>query len=220
MNSNQKTARIIGVLFLLIFAIGVTMYQFLQSPLFADDFLTATSANANEIIISTLLGIISSILSIVIAVLLLPIFKKYSIRLAFTYVAFCILYFVAMFVDNISVLSLLDLSKAYVENGSVDTESFKLMGMLLYERHAWTHYLALLLSCFPVFILFYTMYVSRLIPKVISMFGILAVLLMCIEIVCSIFGNGISMNMMLPMALVQLTLPIWLLIKGFKLPEE
>ncbi|MBC8755068.1 DUF4386 domain-containing protein [Kordia sp. YSTF-M3] len=220
MNSNKKTARIVGILFLLIFAIGVTMYQFLQSSLFADDFLTATAANGNQIIISTLFGIISGVLSITIAILLLPIFKRHNYNLAFIYVAFSILGFVAIFVDNISVLSLLDLSNVYVESGNSTSDSLHLMGTLLYERHSWTHYFSLLISCFPVFFLYYALYVSKLIPRVISIFGIVAVLLMFTEIVFSIFGNGISMNMMMPMGLVQLLLPIWLLIKGFNSQEE
>lgn len=217
MNSNQKTARIIGVLFLLIFALGVTMYQFLQTSLFADDYLTATSANGTNIIISTLLGVINGITSIIIAVLFFPIFKKYSQNLALTYLAFCIVNCVMILIDNTSVLSLLDLSIVYVENAS---SSLEVMGTLLYERHAWTHYLVLLISCFPVFILYYTLYFSKLIPRVISIFGMFAAILMFVEMGSTIFGHGISMNMMLPMALVQLTLPIWLLIKGLKLSEE
>ena len=82
MKTNKKTGRLVGLLFLLIFATGITVYQFLQGPvLFSDDFLTTTSANSNEIIISTLLLFLSGITSVVIAAILLPIFKKYSITL-------------------------------------------------------------------------------------------------------------------------------------------
>ncbi|WP_430408489.1 DUF4386 domain-containing protein [Kordia sp.] len=220
MNSNQKTAKIVGILLLLTFAVGVTMYQFLQSSLFADDFLTATAANTNEIIISTLFGIVSGLISIVIAVLLFPIFKHYSYKIALAYLALCILSCVMICIDNISVLSLLDVSKAYVKSGNNAVDSFELMGTLLYERHAWTHYFSLLVSCFPGFVLYYTFYTTRLIPRAISIFGIVAVLLMFIEILSSILGQGISMNMMIPMALIQLIFPVWLLLKGFKLPKE
>jgi hypothetical protein len=41
------------------------------------------------------------------------------------------------------------------------------------------------------------------------------VLLMFIEILFSIFGNSISMNMLLPIGLIQLILPLWLIFKGF-----
>jgi hypothetical protein len=89
---------------------------------------------------------------------------------------------------------------------------------LVYQRHRWTHYFYLLLSCFPVFVLYYTLYLSKLVPRIISIFGIFAVVLMFIEEVLSIFGHSISMNMLLPIALVQITLPLWLLFKGLSNP--
>jgi hypothetical protein len=60
--------------------------------------------------------------------------------------------------------------------------------------------------------------VSKLIPKVLSIVGIIAVILMFIEILFSILGHSISMNMLLPIGLIQLILPLWLLFKGLKFP--
>ncbi|MBT8180621.1 MAG: DUF4386 domain-containing protein [Eudoraea sp.] len=215
MKSNKKTGRLVGLLFLLIFITGIIVYQILQGPvLFSDDYLTATSANSTEIIISTLLLFLSGIISVVIAAILLPIFKKYSTTLAFIYLAFNILSFIAIAIDNISVLSMLELSREYVGNGNDNSGILSALGTILYKRHWWTHYLSLLISCFPLFILYYTFYVSKLIPKVISIFGIIAVILMFIEILSSILGNSISMNMLLPLGLIQLILPLWLIFKG------
>ena len=218
MKSNKKTGRLVGLLFLIIFATGITVYQVLQGPvLFADDFLTSTSANSNEIIISTLLLLLTGIIAIVIAIILFPIFKKQSLTLAFLYVAFCILGFIAISIDNISVLSMLEVSKAY-SNATDNTDLLNTIGALFYEKHWWTHYMSLLISCFPVFILYYTLYVSKLIPKILSIFGIIAAILMFIEFLFSIFGNSISMNMLLPIALIQLILPLWLMYKGLNSP--
>jgi len=215
MKSNKKTGRLVGLLFLLIFVTSIIVYQFLQGPvLSSDDFLTATSANSNNIIISTLLLFLIGITSVVIAVILLPIFKKYSISLAFLYLAFCILSFIAISIDNISVLSMLELSLEYTKNGTGNSEILNSLGNIFYKKHWWTHYLSLLISCFPVFILYYTLYVSKLVPKVISIVGIIAVIFMFIEMLFSIFGNSISMNMLLPLGLIQLILPLWLIFKG------
>lgn len=215
MKSNKKAGRLVGLLFLLIFAIGITVYQFLQGPvLFSDDFLTATSANSNEIIISTLLLFLSGIMAVFIATILLPIFKKYSITLSFLYLAFSILSFIAISIDNSSVLSMLELSQEYAKNGTGNSDIAHVLGNVFYKKHWWTHYLSLLISCFPVFILYYTLYVSELIPKVISIVGIIAVILMFTEILFSILGNSISMNMLLPIGLIQLILPLWLIFKG------
>lgn len=221
MNSNKKTGRIVGILFLLIFATGVIVYQFLQGPiLFSDDFLTLTSANSNKIIFSTLLGVLSGILSISIATILLPIFKKQSVSLAFLYLAFCILYFIAIAIDNFSVIFMLELSQEYAKNTTENADTLKTLGSISYKNHWWTHYFSLLISCFSVFVLYYTLYVSKLVPKIISAIGIIAVVLMFIEILLSILGHSISMNMLLPIGLIQLFFPIWLLFKGLNSPVE
>lgn len=215
MKSNKKTGRLIGVLFLLIFVTGIIVYQILQGPvLFSDDYLTAISASSNKIIISVLLLSLSGITSIIISTILFPIFKKQSITLALLYFAFSILGFIAIAIDNISVLSLLELSQEYTKNGTDNSDILNTFGHVFYKKHWWTHYLSLFISCFPVFILYYTFYVSKLIPKIISIFGIIAVILMFVEILFSIFGHSISMNMLLPIGLIQLILPLWLIFKG------
>lgn len=220
MKSNRRTGRLVGLLFLLIFATGITVYQFLQGPvLFSDDFLMNASANSNEIIISTLLLFLSGMASIVIATVLLPIFKEQNITLAYLYLASSILGFIAISIDNISVLSILELSLQYSENEAKNSDIFDVLGDVFYKRHWWTHYLSLLISCFPVFILYYTFYLSKLIPRVISIIGMIAAVLMFIEMLFSIFGNSISMNMLLPIGLIQLILPLWLIFKGLKVKK-
>ena len=179
-----------------------------------DNYLFATSSSANQIIISCLLGVLSGLLSVIISIVLFPIFKRYNATLAYIYFAFCILEFVAISIDNVSVLSLLELSKEYVNNEGENSDTYKIMGTVLYGRHWWTHYFTLLISCFPVFVLYYTLYLTKLIPRIISIFGIIAVFLMFTEEILSMFGGSISMNMLLPMGLIQLFLPLWLLFKG------
>jgi len=213
MNSNKKTGRIAGVLLLFVFISGIIIFQFLQGPeLFSDNFLTSTSENSTQIISSLILGISSGIVSIIIATILLPIFKKHNVHLAYLYFAFCILNFIAILIDNVSVVSMLELSKEYTKTGS--NNSINILATLTYEKHFWTHYFYLLISCFPVFILYYTLYLSKLVPRIISIFGIIAVIIMFIEELLSIFGHSISMNMLIPIGLIQLILPIWLIFKG------
>jgi len=215
MYSNQKAGRISGLLFLFVFISGVVIFQFLQGPvLFSDNFLNATSENSNQIIISVLLSTLSGVASIIIATILLPIFKRHSFNLAFLYLAFCILNFIAIMLDNVSVVSMLELSQEYVKNADGNSNSLELMGTVFYEKHRWTHYMFLLISCFPVFVLYYAFYLYKLVPRIISVVGILSVILMFIEVLFSIFGHSVSMNMLLPMGLIQLILPLWLIYKG------
>jgi hypothetical protein len=221
MNSNKKTGRLVGVLFLLVFIIGVLIYQVLRGPfLFADDFLVSASLNENQIIISVLLAFLSGIATIGIAVLLFPIFTRSNPRLAFLYIAFCILSFVAIVIENYSALSLLELSHEYVNTGTDNKTLLETMGNVFYNNHKWSHLAYLLISCFPVFVLYFTLLYSKLVPKAISIFGIIAVLLMFIQVLFSIFKISLSMNLLLPIALIQIFLPFWLIFKGLNSPLE
>tara|TARA_R110002051_G_scaffold324635_1_gene422818 strand:- start:11424 stop:12113 length:690 start_codon:yes stop_codon:yes gene_type:complete len=215
MKSSKAIGRGIGLLFLLIFVIGILVYQYFQGPiLFSDDFLTTAAPNANKLIISVLLGCVSGLFSILISALLFPVLKKQSATLAVLYVAFSILDFVAISIDNTSVVAMLELSKEYVTNVEVNKSVLESMAPIYSQKHWWTHYLSLLTSCFSVFVLYVAFFKTKLLPRIISGFGIVAVLLMFIELLASILGEGISMNMLLPIGLVQLVLPLWLLVKG------
>ena len=119
-------------------------------------------------------------------------------------------------IDNYSVISMLEFSKASIKNTGEVSGSFEMMKTLVYQKHWWTHYFYLLISCFPVFVLYYTLFVSKLVPRIVSGFGVLAVILMFIQVISVIFKQSISMNMLLPIALIQLVFPVWLLFKGLK----
>ena len=218
MKPTKAHGRLVGVLFLLIFAIGIAVFQFLQGPvLFSDDFLTLTAVHSNDIILSILLSFLSGILSICSAILLFPIFKKYSYPLALLYLIFTVLNFITLSIDNFSVVGMLEVSLAHIQNSTDTTDMFHILGQVSYKKHWWTHYLSLLISCFPVFTLYYTFYISKLVPRIISIVGLVATILMFTEILSSILGHSISMNMLIPIGLIQFILPLWLIIKDLNL---
>ena len=84
MNSNKKTGRIAGALLLFIFISGVTVFQMLQSSILTSkEFIIPASENENQLILSTIVGIFIGVTSIIVAIILLPIFKKHHYNLAF-----------------------------------------------------------------------------------------------------------------------------------------
>jgi hypothetical protein len=220
MASNKKVGRIVGILLLSIFIIGVTIYQVLQGQvLFKEDFYTIISSHSNKILLSAILGIGSGILSIIVSVLVLPIFKKHNPFLAYLYIVFCVLGFVAITAESITVLSMLEHGQEFVESGNIDKVKVA-KTLILYAQHWWAHHIYLITSCFPVFVLFLNLYLGKLVPKVLSGFGMIAAILMFVEILAIMIGNGISDNLMLPIALIQLTFPFWLMAKGLKSQAE
>ncbi|MGK0413815.1 MAG: hypothetical protein ACJA1B_002025 [Polaribacter sp.] len=211
----MNKGKIVGVLLLTSMILGVLIYQILQGPiLFADDFLTATADNKDTIIASIVLGLLNGVITIIIAVLMLPVFKKHNFSLSFLYLSFTIVYFVMIAFDNVSTLSILELSISHSKHEEVNGETFGVISELLYKKHWWTHYMSLLSSSLYMFTFYLLFYQSKLIPKILSVGGLIAVSMMFIEILASIFGQSIGMILMLPLGIVQLSLVVWLLIKG------
>ncbi len=82
MNSNRKTARIVGALFLTAMVTSILGAGLIESVLDAPDYLTGVSANETLVIIGALLELVNGIAVVGIAVFMFPLFKKYSEALA------------------------------------------------------------------------------------------------------------------------------------------
>jgi len=72
--------------------------------------------------------------------------------------------------------------------------------------------------CLGAFMYYYVFFQSRLIPRWLSGFGIVAIILMCTACVLALFsGNRITSYILLaaPIALQEMVLAVWLIVKGF-----
>ncbi len=164
--------------------------------------------------LSTLVSFLAGTLTILISVLLLPIFKKFSFTLGYTYVAFCILNFIAIAIESYSAISLLDFCIEFSKSNNKTT--LESLSGVFYNNHRSAHFMYLLTSCLPVFVLYYSLFFGKLVPKVISIFGMIAITLMFISVLLSIFNIKGWSNLMIPIAIIQLLLPFWLIFKGLK----
>lgn len=220
MHSGTKAGRIAGLLLLLVFAIGVLNFQVLQSSVLsgAEDF-EGVAASARQIVASAIAGLSIGSISIVVAVILLPVFRRSSEGLAYAYVAFSVVSFVAISIDTVSVLSVLEMSRLYASDAIISERAADGLVPLLYGRHWWTHHLYLLTSCLPVFILYYTLYVSRGVPRVLSLFGVFAAVTMAVGVIGAMAGNGLGEMTLLPIAIVQVSTPLWLMARGLSVDE-
>ena len=77
MDSNRKTAIIVGVLFLIATIIIIIGGVFSLS-IYETDYLTAVSANENQVVLGALLEIIAAAAVVGIPIAMFPILKKYS----------------------------------------------------------------------------------------------------------------------------------------------
>jgi len=221
MNSLRKSSFIVGVFFVLAAItaiIGVILYDpILNNP----DYLTEAPKYGNQIVFGAIMELILVISAIVTSTTMFPILRRYNETIALWHICFRFLEAVVITIGVISVLSLLTLSREFIIAGSANIESFKITGAALKAIHDWTFMLG------PNFMLglntimySYIFYRSKLVPRFIPVLGIVGSILVFLAAILEMFGVIDQLStwggvLALPVALNEMILAIWLIVKGF-----
>jgi hypothetical protein len=221
MDSSRKTGIIVGVLFILAIVtlfIGQALYNpILSSP----DYLDIAYPNRVIVIIGVLIEFIGFLGLVLIPVFLFPILKKYNEVLALGYVSFRLFEVVLLSVAQICKLLLINLSQDYLSKGGADASYFQNMGNSIKSVLYWNDsggLIYLVVFVIGALILYSALYKSKLIPRWLSIWGLIgAVAILTASVVATfdIFPVLFAILLMIPIPLQELTMSIWLIIKGF-----
>ena len=215
MNSNKKTARIVGALFIIGTVAGVLSAVFTRPILGAPDYLIEVSANENQIITGVLLVLIMGFALAMVPVMMFPILKKYNEALALGSVVFRgALEAVTYIAIVIGWLLLLVLSREYVKVGTPDASYFQILGTLLLEAVDWSSQILAIVFSLGALMIYYLFYQSKLIPRWLSVWGLIGAILYLATPLLGMFGSDLGM-LMVPLALQEMVLAVWLIVKGF-----
>jgi len=221
MNSNRKIARIAGVLFITATVASILSTSFTGSILGAPDYLIRLSANGNQVMVGALLAFISAAASVGIAISLYPILKKYNEGLALGSVGFRLIEGVFYIVGIIGLLLLLTLSQEFVKAGVSGSSYFQTLGTLLLAVRDWVGFVfAVIAFCLGALMYYYVFYQSRLIPRWLSGWGFIGAALCMVAGMLVMFHliipvSTIHIILNLPIALQEMVLAVWLIVKGF-----
>jgi hypothetical protein len=219
-DSIRKTAIIVGVLFIIATVAGGIGAAVLAPILDDPDYLVNTSANENEVILGSLLTLIMGVALVGIAVMIFPILKNVNEGLALAYVGFRTLECVILIVGAMSFLSLLTLSQEYVGAEALDATSFETQGAMLLAEQEWSNIPADLVFGLGCLMVYYLLYQSKLVPRPLSAWGFVGGILMLVAAVLGAFGvigflDTPSILLNLPIAVLEMVLAVWLIVKGF-----
>jgi hypothetical protein len=220
MNSYRKTAIIVGVLFIVATVTGMVGNLSLKPILDASDYLGQISANENLMIIALLLVLISAFASASIAIWLYPILKKHHEALALGSVGFRLMEGMLYIVGVVSLLSLLTLSQEYVKAGALNASLYQISGNLLQTVKTWAGQLGVLAFTVGGMMYYYVFYQSKLIPRWLSGWGFLGLVLTLTSALLAIFGRLIPLSPVfivfnLVILVQEMVLAVWLIVKGF-----
>jgi hypothetical protein len=216
----RKTATITGVLLIIATFASILSTSLLPS-VSASDYLVAVSANQDMVTAGALLMVIAAITSAGIAISLYPLLKNYHEALALGAVCFRLIEAVFYLVGVLGLLLLLTLSQEFVKAGTPDASSFQTLGILLLAGRNWVGFvLATTAFGLGALMYYYIFYRSDLIPRWLSGWGLVgAILTIAASMLVMFHLIGLLSTsfivLMLPIAVQEMVLAFWLIIKGF-----
>ena len=215
--SITQLGRLIGVLLLLEVIAGILENFVLTAPLFGEPgFLINAAPHATQIGLSALLGVVMGLVSLAVASLLYPLFKRNAPALALLFLALSSAGFALSIAESISVMSMLSLSQAYVQAAPDQEALYQGLRWVVKETRNWTHYLSLIVSGCTLFAFYTGLLRGTLIPWPLAYAGLLAICLQLFTVSMPLFGRDVDFRLIAPLGICQIVLALWLMAKGFR----
>lgn len=214
----KKSGRILGFLLLLTVLAGATGTAFRGlggAEANSTEFLEEIMLHMGQMKLSISLDILASAIGVGIAIFLYAFIKKYNQRLAIAYLVIAGINFTIIVVSNIIHVSLLSLSVDFAVTTAATTDHFTTLAQMLHEAYYWTHFLMLMLYSLGGLVLYYFLFKTRLIPGWLSIWGILASIVVFFGGALQLADIKVSGLLFVQNGIYILTFIIWLLVKGF-----
>jgi hypothetical protein len=219
--TDRRTAAVIGVLFIIGTVSGVLMVPVLGNTLNAPDHLTRISINESQMVIATLLKFIMGIACAGIGLALYPILRKYNEGLAIGAAGFRIIEGVINVVGALGYVALLALSQEFIKAGAPPSSYFQTLDVLINTSADWLRDVAVLLTwCIGALMYYAVFYQHRLIPRWLTVWGLVGITLTSISCLLVMFhlipsAGTIQVILSLPILVQEMVLAVWLIVKGF-----
>ncbi|MCM3635140.1 MULTISPECIES: DUF4386 domain-containing protein [Paenibacillus] len=211
----RTNERIIGVLFLIATASYMIGSTLIEANLTSSDYLSHIYSNRTEIYIGLLLEFMNSAVVVGIAMLLFPLLRHHKESIAIGYLSSRIIESVLLIVGIISPLVLLTLSETFNTADGTNWESYSVIGELLIKGQEMTFELAMLALGIGSVMICYLMYRKKLIPRPLSLLGIVGYASLFASSCLSIIGVDPGIVLFIPGGIFEIGFPIWLIVKGF-----
>lgn len=219
--SNLCAARLVGLLFLLSTSSYLIASNIFSGVINLPDYAEQAYLHKDMLTIAALLEFVNSAAVIGIALVLYPIIRALSERIALTYVSFRIVEAIMLLIGASTLISLTRLSNKLIEATADNAEYFQIMAYMLRVERYVDFQLGMLPLAICGFILCITFYQHKLVPRYLSILGFIGYLLLFVKITADFFAQNIGGQLLyIPGAIFELFLPLWLIFKGFNLPES
>jgi hypothetical protein len=217
--TDRLTARAVGILFLIGSITGLIALPLQDSVIGGDDYLTAASKHPDRLATGVLLQFVMGVAVVAIAVVIYPVLRRQTERLAVGYVVARALEGMVFVISGTWLLTLTTVSATYVASG--DHSSYPALGQLLTSERDWLGHGVLDAAVFSLgaLILNAALLRARLVPRWLALWGLAGAVAYLAAGVLVIYGleplSTPQVTLEAPLGLQEIALALWLIIRGF-----
>lgn len=219
MNPERKMALVPGLLFIIATALSFVGDAILGSLPEGPAFLAALFANQARVGLAVVVKVLSAAASAGIAISLYPVLRRHSEGLALGAVCFRVIEAVFYLISALGLLSLVSLGHEYASAELPLGQQLVALGTMIKATRTWAGFVLGVISfCLGGGMYYVIFFRTRLVPRWLSVWGLLALASLLTMVICIMFGGkpeGLILVLAAPIALQELVLALWLILKGF-----
>jgi hypothetical protein len=222
-HATRSAAIATGVLFIIASATAIFAIL-LYGPILGDDYLVRAAANANQVVLGTIMELTVAVAAIGTAIGLFPILRRYGERIALAHLCFRFLEAVVITVGVVAVRALVSLSQQFVATPGMDPAVVQASGSVLLAVREWTFVLGpLLFLGINTTMYSYLLFKSKLVPRPLASMGLVGAALVTLAAFLAMFDiappfTPINGLLAAPIGVYEMLLAGWLIVKGFGSP--
>ena len=223
---HRRTAVVVGVLLIACSVASLLSALPLGTLLDSPVDLTRLAADDDPVVLTALIEFVWAATGAGIAIALYPVLRRYGRAMALGAVAARVVEGVLVLVGTLSLLALLTVAQESVISGSTAiTGTDGSVPVLLAVRDWLANFLVPLPFLLGAALYYYLMFRSTLVPRWLSVWGLLAVALSVVSTVYAGFTQDfglatVSTILNVPIGLQEMVLAVWLIAKGFNQGPE
>lgn len=213
-----STGRLVGILLLLQLGAALTLPFILTAPITVGSpaFLTVSAEHSFQIRSAVLLSFAGSALTVYLGIAAFRVFRSYSLSAAILFLVVCAVSCTLDLMHAGTIMSMLSISNAYMADTAPDAAYYEVLGAAVASARRSTHIVQLLAIGAWLFVFYISLLRFKLVPRALAILGVIGVLLQFTGVtLMMLLGSPLVSEMAMPLLPIQVTVAIWLMIKGF-----
>lgn len=211
---HRQHARVAGILFLLTIALYATGDHFVKTAFKNPEQAINLVFNYRELVLGALLLFANAVCVVIIGITLFPIISSRYPGVAFGYLSTRILEAIIIIIGIIGFLAAFSVCE-FREAAQTDLSMYKLAT----RTQFWAYQLSMLVLGVGSALTCYVLYKSRLLPAALCLWGIAGYLLLVTGCLLECFQIPLGLLFSIPGGLFEVTLGVWLMVKGIDIEK-